>query len=124
MRSTGKGSAIVNSSSIAATGGTAGLSVYAASKAALDAATRVLALEVGADGIRINNVSPGVTLTPMNENLPEPMIAGIAHHTALKRIAQPEDISDVAVWLCSDDARYITGQSILADGGFNIAGAR
>lgn len=124
MRAAGNGGAIVNTSSIAATGGTAGLSAYAASKAALDAMTRVLALETGAEGIRVNNVSPGVTLTDMNEGMPELMIAGIAAHTALKRVAQPEDVSDVAVWLCTDAARYVTGQSILADGGFNIAGAR
>lgn len=124
MRAAGNGGAIVNTSSIASTGGTPGLSVYAASKAALDAMTRVLALETGADGIRINNVSPGLTITPINEGLPEPMIAAVAAHTALKRVAQPADVSDVAVWLCTDSARYVTGQSILADGGFNIAGIR
>jgi enoyl-[acyl-carrier-protein] reductase (NADH) len=52
------------------------------------------------------------------------MIAAVAAHTALKRVAQPADVSDVAVWLCTDAARYVTGQSILADGGFNIAGIR
>ncbi len=124
MRAAGNGGAIVNTSSISATGGTAGLSAYAASKAALDAMTRVLALEVGGDGIRINNVSPGLTLTAMSENMPEPMLEAAAAHTALKRNALPDDISDVAVWLCTDAARYVTGQSILADGGFNIAGAR
>jgi NAD(P)-dependent dehydrogenase (short-subunit alcohol dehydrogenase family) len=72
MRAAGNGGAIVNTSSIAATGGTPGLSVYAASKAALDAMTRVLALETGADRIRINNVSPGLTITPINEGLPSP----------------------------------------------------
>ena len=124
MRALGNGGAIVNTSSIAATGGTAGLSAYAASKAALDAFVRVLALEAGPQNIRVNNVSPGVTLTPMNEGLPEPMLAAISSHTALKRLGQPEEVSDVAVWLCSDAARYVTGQSLLVDGGFNIAGAR
>lgn len=124
MRAAGKGGAIVNTSSIAATGGTEGLSAYAASKAALDAMTRVLALETGRDGIRVNNVSPGLTITAMNAGLPEPMIAAVAAHTALKRVALPEDISDVVVWLCTDEARYVTGQSILVDGGFNIAGVR
>ncbi len=124
MRAAGNGGAIVNTSSIAATGGTAGLSAYAASKAAVDAMTRVLALETGADGIRINNVSPGMTLTAMSDGMPEPMLAAIAAHTGLKRLALPDDVGDVAVWLCTDAARYITGQSILVDGGFNIAGAR
>lgn len=124
MRAAGNGGAIVNTSSIAATGGTAGLSAYAASKAALDAMTRVLALEIGPDGIRINNVSPGLTLTAMNQGLPEPMLDAVAAHTALKRNALPEDVSDVAVWLCSDASNHVTGQSLLVDGGFNIAGAR
>ena len=124
MRAAGNGGAIVNTSSIAATGGTAGLSAYAASKAALDAMARVLALETGQDGIRINNVSPGVTKTPMNDALPGEYQAVIAAHTALKRLAEPEDVGDVAVWLCTDDARYVTGQSVLVDGGFNIAGVR
>lgn len=124
MRAAGHGGAIVNTSSIAAMGGTAGLSIYAASKAGVEAMTRVLALETGPDGVRINSICPGMTLTPMNEGMPEPMLTAVASHTALKRLAQPEDISDVAVWLCGEEARYVTGQSILVDGGFNIAGLR
>lgn len=124
MRKAGNGGAIVNTSSIAATGATAGLSAYAASKAALDAMARVLALEVGADGIRINNVSPGVTRTPMNDGLPEDLLAAAAGHAALKRIGEPEDVADVVAWLAGDEARFVTGQSILVDGGFNLAGIR
>lgn len=124
MRRLGRGGAIVNNSSIAATGGTAGLSLYAASKAALDALIRPLALEVGAAGIRVNNVSPGVTVTDMTAGLPQAARDFFGRHAALKRLAQPEEIAALAVWLCSADASYITGQSILADGGFNIAGAR
>ena len=116
--------AIVNTSSIAATGGTAGLSAYAASKGALDAMIRAVALEVGPGGIRINNVSPGVIRTPMTAAYPAEGLASIAAHAALKRLGEPEDVGDVAVWLCTDEARFITGQSILVDGGFNIAGAR
>ena len=124
MRKFGNGGAIVNTSSIAATGGTAGLSIYAASKGALDAMIRPLALEVGGDRIRVNNVSPGVIQTPMTAGLPDEMLRAIATHAALKRVGQPEDIADVAVWLCTNEARFVTGQSLLADGGFNIAGAR
>lgn len=123
MRVRGSG-VIVNTSSIAATGGTVGLSAYAASKGALDAMIRATALEVGAQGIRINNVSPGVVRTPMTAQLPAAALEQIAAHAALKRIGEPEDIASVAVWLCTDEARYITGQSIQVDGGFNIAGAR
>lgn len=124
MRALGQGGAIVNTSSIASTGGTAGLSIYAASKGALDAMVRALAVELGADGIRINNVSPGLTVTPMTEGMPQPMLDAVVAHTPLKRLGAPADIADVAVWLASDGARFVTGQNILADGGFNIAGQR
>ena len=124
MRAQGLGGAIVNTSSIAATGGNAGLSIYGASKGALDAMIRPLAIEVGGDGIRINNVSPGLTRTAMSEGIPEEGLAAIGAHSALKRIAEPADIGDVAVWLCTDEARFVTGQSIVVDGGYNIAGMR
>jgi len=124
MRAQGRGGAIVNTSSIAASGGTAGLSIYAASKGALDAMIRAVALEVGGQGIRINNVSPGVINTPLTAELPAAAVSHYAAHAALKRVGEPEDISGVAVWLCTDQARFITGQSIVVDGGFNIAGAR
>lgn len=124
MRAAKRGGAIVNTSSIAASGGTAGLTVYAASKGALEAMIRPAALELGGDGIRINNVSPGVIQTPMTAGMPEGALAPIAAHAALKRVGDPDDVADVAVWLCSDEARFITGQSLLVDGGFNIAGAR
>jgi NAD(P)-dependent dehydrogenase (short-subunit alcohol dehydrogenase family) len=124
MRALGNGGAIVNTSSIAATGGTAGLSIYAASKGALDSMIRAVALEVGSAGIRINNVSPGFVLTPMTEGMPQPMLDAIAEHTALKSNATPSDIANAAVWLAGQGARFITGQSIVVDGGFNIAGQR
>ncbi len=86
MRTVGNGGVIINTSSIAATGGTAGLSAYAPSKAALDAMVRVLALEVGADGIRVNNISPGVIRTAMNTAIAPEFLTAIQAHTALKRM--------------------------------------
>jgi len=124
MRKLGNGGAIVNTSSIAATGGNIGLSIYGTSKGALDTMIRHVALEVGGDSIRINNVSPGLTRTPMTAAMPEGLFDAVRNHTALKRIAEPEDVGDVAVWLCTDEARFVTGQSILVDGGYNIGGAR
>lgn len=126
MRARG-GGAIVNTSSVAATGGVGGLSVYAASKAAVDALARVVAVEVGTQRIRVNNVAPGVIDTPMTDGfLAQNPDAGeaIARHAALGRIGRPDEIADVAVWLCSDAARFVTGQSLLADGGYNLPGAR
>ena len=124
MLAQGRGGAIVNTSSIAATGGFVGLSIYAASKAALDAMVRVVALEVGSEGIRINNVSPGVIKTPMSMRYGEEALAPYGAHAPLKRLGEPEDVGDVVAWLCSSEARFITGQSIPVDGGFNIPGAR
>lgn len=124
MRALGSGGAIVNTSSIAATGGSAGLSIYGASKGALDAMIRHLAIEVGKDGIRINNVSPSLTRTPMTAEMPEGVFDVVREHTVLKRIAEADDVGDVAVWLCTDEARFVTGQSLLVDGGYNIAGMR
>ncbi len=124
MRSLGNGGAIVNTSSIAATGGNAGLSIYGASKGALDTMIRHVAIEVGGDGIRINNISPGLTRTPMTVDYPKHMFDAVAEHTVLKRVAEADDVGDVAVWLCTNEARFVTGQSILVDGGYNIAGMR
>jgi len=124
MRAAGRGGVIVNTSSVAATGSFAGLSVYGASKGALDSMVRAVALEVGGDGIRINNVSPGVIRTAMTEVLPQEALAPLAAHAALKRLGEPEDIAEAVVWLCSDGAGFVTGQSITVDGGYNIAGAR
>lgn len=120
----GAGSAIVNTSSFLSTAATAGTSAYSASKAGLDAMIRAIALEVGPTGIRINNINPGVIDTPMLQKHGEEIRAPLAARAALNRLGRPEDIADVAVWLCTDDARFVTGQSILVDGGFNIPGPR
>ncbi|MBC7883238.1 MAG: SDR family oxidoreductase [Anaerolineae bacterium] len=124
MRTQGSGGAIVNTSSFLARGASVGTSAYSASKGALDAMIRAVALEVGGDGIRINNVNPGVIKTPMSMGGGEEALAPFGAHAALKRLGEPDDVGDVAVWLCTDEARFITGQSLLVDGGFTIGGMR
>jgi NAD(P)-dependent dehydrogenase (short-subunit alcohol dehydrogenase family) len=124
IRAGKRGGSIINTSSIAATGGNVNLSIYGPSKGALDALVRSVALEIGPDNIRINNISPGVIKTPMIGLLDEQMLAPMAGQAALKRLGEPEDIGDVVAFLASDDARFITGQAIVADGGYNIGGAR
>lgn len=119
-----RGGAIVNTSSFLSTAATVGTSGYSASKAGLDAMIRALALEAGPHGIRINNVNPGVIDTPMLRAHGDAVIPPLAARAALGRIGKPEDIADAVMWLCSDEARFITGQSLLVDGGFTIPGPR
>jgi NAD(P)-dependent dehydrogenase (short-subunit alcohol dehydrogenase family) len=118
MTALGRGS-IINLSSISAVVGTPRRAAYAASKGALDAATRSLAIELGSRGIRVNAVAPGVVDTALwerNKAIPG-VIQGIEAQTPLGRWAQPDDIADVIVFLASDASRFVTGETISADGG-------
>ena len=121
----GAGGAIVNVSSMAATiGGRAGSSHYAASKAAIDAYTVGLAKEVGREGIRVNAVRPGMTVTDMTENVhTDPALsAKIADTIAMDRIASAEEIARPILWLLSDAASYVSGCCLDASGGGYIVG--
>ena len=114
----GRGS-IVNLSSISGVVGTPRRAAYAASKGALDAATRSLAIELGPSGIRVNSVAPGVVDTALwakNKTIPG-VVETIEAQTPLRRWATPEDIADVIAFLASDAARFVTGETICADGG-------
>lgn len=117
---------IINTSSFVARAAAAGTSAYAASKAGVDAMTVALALEVGSVGIRVNNVAPGVIETPMfyGSGVPDAFRQALANHAALKRLGRPDDLADAVAWLASDQAAFITGQSILVDGGIAIPGLR
>ncbi len=116
----GTGGAIVNVSSMAATiGGRPGASAYAASKAAVDAFTTGLAKEVAAEGIRVNVVRPGVTLTDMTSAVrddPE-LRRSIAASIAMQRVAEPEEVAEAIVWLLSDKASFVAGSHLNVGGG-------
>lgn len=120
------GGVIVNTSSWLAKGALPGSSSYSASKGALDSLIKAVAIEQGPNNIRINNVNPGIISTTIGSSGDdvEPMLAPFIEQTPIKRIGQLGDVGDVVVWLCSDGARFITGESILVDGGFTIPGLR
>ncbi len=112
---------VINVSSLTASRMFAGASVYAATKSALEALTRVWAAEFGPQGITVNAVAPGPVDTDMlkralpNEAARQHIIA----RTPLGRIGTPSDIADVVAFLASDDARWVTGQVIETSGGMN-----
>ncbi|MEW6473521.1 MAG: glucose 1-dehydrogenase [Actinomycetota bacterium] len=117
MRQQGHGK-IVNQTSIAAYLAAPLASHYAVSKAAVVALTKCLARELGEDGINVNAIAPGVIGTPATmEAVPEPMRDMLVMNAALHRIGQPEDLLGALEFLCSDMSDYLTGQTIVVDGG-------
>lgn len=106
---------VVFLSSGAATHPAYGQTIYSAAKAGTEAFIRSVAQELGERGITLNSVSPGPTRTDMNARLPTP--ERVAAFSALQRLGEPEDIADVIAFLASDDARWVTGQTIMANGG-------
>ena len=119
MGERGHGS-IIHMSSIAGSTGIAEAPTYCASKAALDSLCRSQAMEFGKHGVRVNAVAPGLIITEMwEEGRKRPGLAdGLEAHIALGRWGVPEEIASVVAFLASDDARYVTGQTIAVDGGF------
>jgi len=111
------GGRIINLSSILATGTTLELSVYGASKAAVEALTRYWAQELGPRNITVNAVAPGLTETDMTSGITEEVKKMIASRTPLGRVGKPEEIADVVAFLASDDARWVTGHTLTASGG-------
>ncbi len=125
MRARGHGS-LLFLSSINSTFATPGLAAYAASKSAIDSLTRTLALEFAPDGVRVNAIRPASIDTAMlragfeaSEDPAAARIANIARHP-LGRLGTPEDVAALALFLCSDEAGWITGVDYLIDGGAAI----
>ena len=125
MRQRG-GGAIVNLASIDALSGAIGHLAYSASKGGVTALTRSLATDHAVDNIRVNAVCPGTITTPMVEkmfkdtgDIDAARIASIAKHP-LGRLASAGEVASVIVFLCSNDASFITGQSVSVDGGRSI----
>lgn len=92
--------------------------LYTSTKAALDAMTQVLAVELGPKRVRVNSVSPGLIDTKLaRDAMPEQMFAKIAKHTPLQRLGTPEDIAGVVAFLASEEACWVTGEILGATGG-------
>ncbi len=108
---------IVLISSIVGLSGNAGQSAYAASKAGLLSLSKSLAKELGSRNIRVNAVAPGFIETAMTAALPDTAKQHMLESTALGRLGKPEDVSGVVTFLCSEAAKYVTGQTVVVDGG-------
>jgi NAD(P)-dependent dehydrogenase (short-subunit alcohol dehydrogenase family) len=117
------GGAIVTIASTAAIRGHGYGAGYTASKGGVDALTRLLAVQYGASGVRANCICPGGVDTPMSNGVfaTEEAIERARVRIPIGRYAQPRDIGDVAIFLLSDDARYLTGQTFPVEGGATIA---
>ena len=111
------GASIINMVSVAGMDGSEGNCAYGASKAAMILATKTLANELVKAKIRVNAIAPSVVKTDMSDGIDEHIISNIVQETAIGRIATPEEIANVVLFLASENATYINGQVIRVDGG-------
>ena len=117
MQKQSGGGAIVNTASIAGLIGIPTASAYVASKHGVLGLTKSVALEYAAQHIRVNAVCPGYIVTAMTDDLSEERAQQIAAKVPMGRMGTPQEIADLVVWLCSDQASYVTGAGFTADGG-------
>lgn len=112
--------AIINISSVSSLMALPGQSVYAATKGAINSMTATLARELAPYGIRVNAIAPGFIATDMVAHLPEEKIKEYLTQIPLGRLGKVEEVADLAAFLASDEASYITGQTLVIDGGLSL----
>ena len=113
-----EGGSIVNLSSIAAFLGAYGQANYASAKSGVVGLTKVLARELAKRNVRVNAVAPGVVKTDMVKTIPDDILSAMLTQVPLGRCAEPEEIANTILFLCSDLASYISGQTIHVNGGW------
>lgn len=118
VESLAEGGSIVNVASLSAVTGFFGQANYAAAKAGVITLTKVLSKELARKNIRVNSVAPGVVDTEMGKSIPEENRKAMLTNVPLGRFAEPSEIGDVILFLCSDLSTYVTGQTIHINGGW------
>jgi NAD(P)-dependent dehydrogenase (short-subunit alcohol dehydrogenase family) len=117
MLKTGGGS-IVNTSSMASTVAFPTMSAYCASKGAIVMFTKAAAVEYARKGIRANVINPGPTISGITKHMPAEYIEGVKNASPMGRMAEASEVANLALFLASDEASFITGSSVLIDGGY------
>ena len=112
--------AIVNISSVVGLHGNPGQTNYAASKAGIIGLTKALARELGSRGVRANVIAPGYITSRLTDEISEEMRSLMLQNTPLGRLGDPEDVAGAVRFLCSDAAKFITGEVLLVDGGLGM----
>lgn len=110
------GGVILNATSVVGLDGNFGQTNYVATKAGVIGMTKVWARELGRFNIRVNAVAPGFTLTEMVKQMPEKILEGMVSHTPLGRMGEPRDIANAYLFLASDEASFISGETLRVDG--------
>ncbi len=115
----GDGGAIVNIASLNARQPAQGMSAYCAAKAGVEMLTRCAAMDLGADGIRVTAVGPGLVETPLSATLTQDpaLVAEYQENQTIAHLGQPDDVAAAVAFLASDDAHWITGETLFVDGG-------
>ncbi|MBI1882008.1 MAG: SDR family oxidoreductase, partial [Chloroflexi bacterium] len=115
------GGVILNTASVQSVVGVAGYAAYQAAQGGVLSLTRALALELVSDNIRVVAILPGAIDTPAVATSDQTSIESVLADIPMKRLGRPEEIANVALFLASDEASYITGVGIIADGGYTAA---